>query len=166
MYARGEGVERNPAEALFGLGVMHDEGHGMAEDDAEAVRLYRAAAERGLAKAQHNLGAMYVAGEGAPRDWIEAFAWFDLAAERGYPDSPQAREIVRQSLLPAGLTRARQRAAELRTHLAAGDAERLAASDGAAAEAPLPPEADPASAPDPAPAPKPGSASVEGLPAS
>ena len=40
---------------------------GVSEDDAEAVRWYRLAAEQGHASAQFNLGVMYARGEGVFR---------------------------------------------------------------------------------------------------
>ena len=55
----------------------------MPQDDAEAVRWYRLAAEQGDANAQYNLGVRYGAGEGVPPDDAEAVRWFRLAAEQG-----------------------------------------------------------------------------------
>ena len=99
MYANGEGVPKDDAEAVrwyrlaaeqgtataqFYLGVMYDNGKGVPEDDAEAVRWYRLAAEQGTAAAQFNLGLMYDNGEGVPEDDVtEAYAWFNIAAEQG-----------------------------------------------------------------------------------
>ena len=54
------------------------------DDDAEAVRLYRQAAEQGNAKAQTNLGNMYVNGRGVPQDDAEAVRLFRQAAEQGH----------------------------------------------------------------------------------
>ena len=45
---------------------MYANGEGVPEDDAEAVRWYRLAAEQGYAMAQSFLGAMYANGEGVP----------------------------------------------------------------------------------------------------
>ena len=45
---------------------MYANGEGVPEDDAEAVRWYRLAAEQGLASAQLNLRFMYANGEGVP----------------------------------------------------------------------------------------------------
>ena len=53
------------------------------DDDAEAVRLYRQAAEQGNADAQFNLGVMYLDGDGVPQDDAEAMRWFRQAAEQG-----------------------------------------------------------------------------------
>jgi len=52
---------------------------------AEAVKLYRKAAEQGNAEAQSNLGVMYDEGEGVLQDDAEAVKWFRLSAEQGFP---------------------------------------------------------------------------------
>ena len=54
------------------------------EDDAEAVRWYRMAAEQGHASAQLNLGYMYANGEGVLKDDAAAVRWFRMAAEQGH----------------------------------------------------------------------------------
>jgi TPR repeat protein len=54
-----------------------------AEIDAEAVKLYRKAAEQGHAKAQYNLALMYYNGEGVAKDDAAAVEWFCKAAEQG-----------------------------------------------------------------------------------
>ena len=55
----------------------------MPQDDAEAVRWYRLAAEQGEAIAQNNLGLMYSNGWGVPQDYAEAIRWYRLLAEQG-----------------------------------------------------------------------------------
>ena len=97
MYANGEGVPEDAAEAVrwyrlaaeqgdataqFNLGVMYANG--------EAVRWYRLAAEQGYAAAQFNLGVMYANGEGVPEDDAEAVRWYRLAAEQGYATAARA----------------------------------------------------------------------------
>ena len=62
---------------------MYSNGEGVPENDAEAVRWYRLAAEQGDATAQNNLGFMYARGEGVPEDDVEAVKWYRLAAEQG-----------------------------------------------------------------------------------
>lgn len=86
MYAYGEGVPRNSAEAgrwfrkaadgghaaaQFNLGAMYAEGLGLAQDYPEAARWYRKAADQGDAKTQFNRGLMYAEGQGVPRDHTE-----------------------------------------------------------------------------------------------
>ena len=50
---------RVDAGAQFNLGVMYANGEGVLKDEAEAVRWYRLAAEQGHAAAQFNLGNSY-----------------------------------------------------------------------------------------------------------
>ena len=75
------------ADAQFNLGRMYDTGRGVLQDDAEAVRWYRLAAEQGDVDAQFNLGAMYGTGRGVLQDDAEAARWYRLAAEQGDADA-------------------------------------------------------------------------------
>jgi TPR repeat protein len=71
------------AEAQYILGLMYANGEGVPRDDAEAVKWCRLAAEQGLATAQFNLGKRYYSGDGVPKDDAEAAKWCRLAAEQG-----------------------------------------------------------------------------------
>ena len=62
---------------------MYATGEGVPEDDAEAVRWYRLAAEQDDASAQYFLGFAYANGRGVPEDYAEAVRWYRLAAEGG-----------------------------------------------------------------------------------
>jgi len=72
-------AEKCDPDAQNNLGVMYQNGRGVRQDDSQAVRWYRKAAEQGYASAQNNLGLMYVNGEGVP----QAVKWFRKAAEQG-----------------------------------------------------------------------------------
>ena len=61
------------------LGVLCRDDHGVAQDDAEAVKWYLLAAEQGSAIGQADLGTMYDNGEGVGQDDVEAVKWFRLA---------------------------------------------------------------------------------------
>ena len=65
------------------MGSLHADGRGVLEDEAEAVRWYRLAAQQGHAGAQHALGFMYAGGWGVLQDEAEAVRWYRLAAEQG-----------------------------------------------------------------------------------
>jgi hypothetical protein len=56
------------ASATTALGYMHQNGEGVAQDKAEAARLYRKAADLGDTDAMANLGVMYDNGEGVNKD--------------------------------------------------------------------------------------------------
>ena len=60
------------------LGVRYASGDGVPQDEAEAVRWYRLAADQGLASAQFNLAVSYGEGEGVPQDNAEAVRWYRL----------------------------------------------------------------------------------------
>jgi uncharacterized protein len=69
--------------AQYVLGMMYEDGLGVASDAQEALQWYRKAAERGNAWAQYNLGAKYTEGVGVPLSYQEAAKWYGLAAEQG-----------------------------------------------------------------------------------
>ena len=81
--AAGKDSSVEDAEAQYDLGLKYANGEGVPEDNAEAVRWFRMAAEQGLAEAQHGLGAMYDTGEGVPENDAEAVRWYRMAAEQG-----------------------------------------------------------------------------------
>ncbi len=62
------------------LGDRYRDGEGVPQDDAEAVKWFRRAAEQGYAYAQRNLGRMYLFGKGVSEDFVEAYAWISVAA--------------------------------------------------------------------------------------
>ena len=68
---------------------MYDQGRGVPQEDAEAVKWYRLAADHGDADAKHSLGVMYDDGRGVPQDEAEALQWYRRAA-----DSRQSRRPV------------------------------------------------------------------------
>src|SRR6201988_5055698 len=69
------------ARAQNNLGVMFENGKGVAQDVATAVKWYRLAAAQGYGGAQYNLGLIYAIGRGGvPRDPLRAYMWFSLAA--------------------------------------------------------------------------------------
>jgi len=77
-------AEQGNASAQYNLGVMYDNGDGVAQfDNKEAVKWYRKAAEQGNASAQFSLGFMYAYGQGVVQDYKEALKWYRKAAKQG-----------------------------------------------------------------------------------
>ena len=62
---------------------MYVKGHGVPQNDREAERWLRLAADQGNAAAQLNMGLTYARGRGVPQDYREAERWFLLAADQG-----------------------------------------------------------------------------------
>ena len=65
-----ESPKSTPAQ--HNLGYAYLNGEGVAQDDGEAVKWYRKAADQGHAEPQHNLGGMYYNGHGVPKNYVEA----------------------------------------------------------------------------------------------
>jgi TPR repeat protein len=77
---KGEGVDRNPAEA---------------------ARWWREAADQGLSQAQFNLGVLYEQGQGVKVDYSEAAKWYELAAAQGDRNAAQRLTNLQQrNLIP------------------------------------------------------------------
>jgi TPR repeat protein len=74
-----EAAEGGSADAQAWLGYLLD----FAEDNAEAVRWYRAAAEQGHAEGLAGLADMYAKGEGVEKDLAEARSLYERAADAG-----------------------------------------------------------------------------------
>jgi len=64
------------------LAYQYGRGLGVSRNDAEAVRLYRLAADRGYGRARAQVGLAYEAGEGVAESWTEAHAWCRMQAVR------------------------------------------------------------------------------------
>jgi len=71
------------AEAQYFLGLKYDQGQGVPQNYAEAVKWFRKAAEQGLADAQFALGLKYGKGQGVPKNYTEAMKWYRKAADQG-----------------------------------------------------------------------------------
>ena len=74
-----EAAEGGSADAQAWLGYLLD----FAEDNAEAVRWYRASAEQGHAEGLAGLADMYAKGEGVEKDLAEARSLYEKAADAG-----------------------------------------------------------------------------------
>jgi TPR repeat protein len=70
--------------AQFILGACYQDGNGVAKDDAEAVRLFRLAADQGHAASQINLGVCYRDGRGVVQDDVDSARWCRVAADQGH----------------------------------------------------------------------------------
>ncbi len=56
----------------------------ISDENEEALKYYRLAANQGHAEAQYGLGTLYSVGEGVKKDPAEALKWFHRAAEQNH----------------------------------------------------------------------------------
>ena len=105
------------AEAQSSLGSMYAKGEGVTQDDAEAVRWYRLAAQQEHVTAQVMPGRHYATGGGDAPDRVTAHMWLSLAvaaeavAKRrdGYAEEPEA---IAAEMTPEEIAEAQHRARE------------------------------------------------------
>ncbi len=97
MALRGDGVERNPDQAMdwmrrtaengdrdaqYALGLLLDRGFGVPRGGDEAVRWFTRAANAGHVAAQTQLGVAFYEGLGVARDLSVAVQWYRQAARQ------------------------------------------------------------------------------------
>ncbi|TXJ04161.1 MAG: sel1 repeat family protein [Acinetobacter sp.] len=80
-------AEQGYASAQFNLGIMYDNGQGIAQNYTQALYWYNKAAAQGYASAQYNLALMYSNGRGVPQNYTQAVTWYKKAAEQGHVDA-------------------------------------------------------------------------------
>lgn len=71
-------------DAQFNLGLLYENGLGVAADGAQAAYWFERAADQDDRTAQAYLGEMYAGGLGVRRDDVAALKWFRRAAELGH----------------------------------------------------------------------------------
>ena len=71
------------------LGICYHNGDGVAQNNQEAVKWCRQAAENGLAVAQYNMGFFCEHGVGGASK-ENALEWYQKAANQGYEDAKKA----------------------------------------------------------------------------
>ncbi len=87
-------AEQGKANAQNSLGRMYGMGEGVTRDPKQAVYWYTKAAERGNADAQNSLGRIYDNGEGVTRNPKQAVFWHTKAAEQGDESAAKALQML------------------------------------------------------------------------
>ena len=85
---------------------MYFWGHGVPQDNTEAVKWLRKAADQGNANAQYDLGIAYFKGLGVPQDYPIAYMWLSLGAAGGNKDAAKFRDALTANMTPAQITEA------------------------------------------------------------
>ena len=81
-----EEAEQGDADAQNGLAWSYARGNGVPQDDAEAIKWWRKAAEQGHVTAQFML-EMYLSGSNIPQDDAEEVKWWRKFAKQGYAEA-------------------------------------------------------------------------------
>lgn len=86
------------AEAQNNLGELYAKGQGVPQNYAQARQWYEKAAAQGHALAQNNLAELYFAGLGVPQDYVRAYLWVSLAAVHMKGDEQKQAEENRNDV--------------------------------------------------------------------
>jgi TPR repeat protein len=78
-------AEQGNSRAQYNLGLLYEQGLGVAQHLRTAMALYRAAAQQGDADAQYNLGLMYAEGKSVFKNRKRAAEWWQKAADQQHP---------------------------------------------------------------------------------
>src|SRR5262249_57258699 len=74
------GAEHGDTTSIGNLGIIYENGYGVAQDYAEAHKWYKKAADKGDARAMRELGVLYADGSGVTQDYIKARERYRKAA--------------------------------------------------------------------------------------
>lgn len=85
-------------EAAYILGTLYARGEGVGKDPAKAFELYTKAAEQGMADAQWKLALCYKTGEGVASDPVKSIQWMQKAAAQDQPDAIRTLHALRKML--------------------------------------------------------------------
>ncbi|MDP7011183.1 MAG: PQQ-binding-like beta-propeller repeat protein, partial [Verrucomicrobiota bacterium] len=119
-----EQAAKGDAEAQVKLGHAYDYGEGVPKNPAEAMKWYRKAAFQGDDMAQYNMAASLALGEGIPApDKVSAYAWSHLAASK-LELAQDLKEELGKELAPAELAQAKAKVAELQKTIEAQTKEK------------------------------------------
>jgi TPR repeat protein len=83
-------------------------GFGVSQNDVEAARWYRKAAEQGVPTAQRALGMLYAEGRGLPQDYVLAHMWANLAASTGNETARENRDNIADRMTPEQIAEAQR----------------------------------------------------------
>ena len=104
-------AESGYAYAQFSLGMMHNNGEGVAQDYKEAMKWFRLAAEQGIEEAvrsQNNLGWMYDQGLGVIQDNVIAHMWYNIAVSNGGETAKNNKDLLANKMTSEQLAKAQK----------------------------------------------------------
>ena len=103
-YDNGDGVEQDPAKAVywyqkavdqgdkdaqFNLAIMYENGTGVTRSYKKAFALYLQSAEQGDMDAEFEVGESYAKGRGVAKNPAQARAWYQKAADQGHEEAEE-----------------------------------------------------------------------------
>lgn len=103
-------AEQGNLDAQYSLGMLYENGQGVAKDYKQAFFWYKKVADHGNPNAQSKIGAMYAEGKGVERDYPQAAHWLREAANQDVPAAQSTLGLLLES--GAGVAEDDKQAAE------------------------------------------------------
>jgi TPR repeat protein len=107
-------ADQGGSAAMFNIGLMYYDGHGVPQDFGQAAVWFERSAEKDYAKAQRDLGEMYAVGKGVRRDYVQAFKWLNICAAKGDETCASHRDEIAHKLKASKLAEAQRLSSEWR----------------------------------------------------
>jgi TPR repeat protein len=89
-------------------GVLYLKGHGVPQDNVEANRWFRSAAEQGDAEGQLRLALAFWFGIGVAQDYVQALMWSALAAAQSNEEARIVQAAISKKMTPAQIDTAQR----------------------------------------------------------
>ena len=105
------GVDSDAVTQFF-IGLIYDNGEGVPENNAEAMKWFRKAAEQGHADAQSYLGLMYTEYTGVPEDYVKTYMCLSLASAQGDKGAARNLDIIKRQMTPEDISKTQALASE------------------------------------------------------
>lgn len=111
-----EAADNGDAEAQFLLGLLYGNDYDpIPQNDKEAARWLRLAANQGYRRAQRILATMYAEGTGLPQDSVEAYRWAKLANHPNFNNIDDLQSRITKSMTPEQVAEAEKLLREWRS---------------------------------------------------
>lgn len=81
-------------KAMNALGLMFEQGLGVAKQGGEAEKWYKKAALEGSSEAMYNLGLLYSEGNLVPKDTVKGIAWMGAAFDHRLNEAAHVAKIL------------------------------------------------------------------------
>lgn len=99
-------ADQNDAGAQYNLGLMYDQGKGVARDYRQSVKWWTKAGKQDHAGAQLLLGLMYYEGKSVNQNYITAYRWFNKAKANGAASAKQLLDELENLMTVAQIEKA------------------------------------------------------------
>ena len=118
MYANGQGAPQDDREAMKWYRLAAEQRVASEKNKiyplvkanfAQALKILKADAENGIADAQYYLGMMHADGLGAPYDPVLAHMWYNLSGLQGHKGAENQIKTIEKNMSPQQIEQAQEK---------------------------------------------------------